>query len=95
VSGVITGKRASAKEWWFTYDENAAPPSEYKGALVARARRKSLDVENLTTGKITRYDSAKSAGAATLGIHKSQISLAIKNKKPLRKYMFRFVDENQ
>ncbi len=93
VTGVITGKRTSAKGWWFTHDENAMSPSEYKGALVAKVKRKPVDVENLMTGKITRYNSAKSAGE-TLAIHRSQISLAIKSKKPLRNYMFRFEEEN-
>ena len=41
-----------------------------------------------------QYDSAKSAGEA-LGVHRSQISLAIKNKKPVRNYMFRFADIDQ
>lgn len=94
MAAVASGNQLSVIGWWFTHDENAIPPSEYKGALVAKARSKPVDVENIITGEITRYDSAKAAGE-TLSIHRSQISLAIKNKKPLRNYKFRFADANQ
>ena len=94
VTGVITGKRTTAKGWWFSYDENAEPPTEFKGALVAKARRKPIAVENLNTGKVTQYDSAKTAGEA-IGIHRSQISVAIKKNKPVRNYIFRFTDTDQ
>ena len=91
VTGVITGKRTTAKGWWFSHYENAEPPTEYKGALVAKARRKPIQVEDLNTGVVTQYESAKSAGEA-LRLHRSQISVAIKKKKPVRNYMFRFAD---
>jgi hypothetical protein len=93
VTGVITGKRTTAKGWWFSHDENAKPATEYKGALVAKARRKPIEVEDLNTKKVTQYDSAKSAGEA-LGVHRSQISEAIKKNKPVRNYIFRFADND-
>jgi hypothetical protein len=61
---------------------------------VAKARRKPIEVENLNTGKVTQYDSAKTAGEA-IGIHRSQISVAIKKNKPVRNYIFRFTDTDK
>lgn len=46
-ASVCSGSRTSASDWWFTWDENALPPSIYKGALVALARSKSIIAVNI------------------------------------------------
>lgn len=87
---VSSGQRASAAGWWFTLKKFEKPPAKFKGALVAEARSKPIYAIELTSGKKTRFDSAKQAEEA-LGIHRSSISNIIKGKsKSSKGYSFRF-----
>ena len=87
---VSSGQRASAAGWWFTLKKSEKPPAKFKGALVAEARSKPIYAIELTSGKETRFDSAKQAEEA-LGIHRSSISNIIKGKsKSSKGYSFRF-----
>jgi len=88
-SGVISGSRASAGGWWFTCDERAAPPTKYKGALVAKYKSIPVIAEELKTGNIQRFDSGKSA-SESLKINRSSISNILRGKKQNAKgYTFR------
>jgi len=89
-ASVVSGKRTSAAGWWFSFDENAQPPSEFKGALVAKARSKPVVAINLTTGIEQKYSSAKTAGVE-LGISRAAISKVIKGElKAVKGFYFRF-----
>jgi len=91
VSSVVTGSRASAGKWFFSYDPKLKPPSVYGGALVAKARSVAIEAENLKTGKVTRFASGKAA-SNVLGIHRSSISLVLNRKrKEVGGYAFRRV----
>ena len=83
------GKRTSARGWWFTYDESGIPPTKYGGCLVAEYRSKAVIAENLATGKVQRFKSAKEASEDT-SVHRSSISLIVNGKKLSAKgYTFR------
>jgi len=69
-------------------------PTKALPIAFLKLSHKGVEVEDLNTRNVMQYDSTKSAGEA-LGVHRSQISLAIKNKKPVRNYMFRFADIDQ
>lgn len=87
---VASGERTSAAGWWFAYRKDAPPPTEYKSALVAKARSKAVIATDITTGKVKRYDSAKAA-AAELGMSRAAISKSIKNGgTPTMGYSFAF-----
>lgn len=89
---VCSGERTSAAGWWFSYDRNATPPTEYKGALVAKARSKPIVAINIDTNEESLFPSAKDAGIA-LGICRSAISQVIAGKKKQSKgYTFRFAN---
>lgn len=89
-AAVASGERASAGDWWFSYDEKTKPPTEFKGALVAIARSKPVVAINLVTGSEQKYSSAKLAGAE-LGISRAAISKVIKGElKAAKGYLFRF-----
>ena len=89
-SAVATGQRVSASNWWFSYDEKSIPPSEFKGALVAKARSKPVVATELNTGFEHRFDSAKAASLA-LNISRAAISKSISGQLSLVKgYKFRF-----
>jgi len=89
-ASVASGQRASAAGWWFTLKRFEKPPTKVKGALVAEARSKPIYAIELSTGKETRFDSAKQAEEA-LGIHRSSISNIIKGKsKSSKGHSFRF-----
>jgi hypothetical protein len=89
-ASVASGQRASAGGWWFTLKKTEKPPVKFKGSLVAEARSKPIYAIELTTGKETRFDSAKQAEEA-LGIHRSSISNIIKGKsKSSKGFGFRF-----
>lgn len=88
-AGVASGERSSATDWWFTYDPKAEAPTEYKGALVAKARSKPV-VAVGPDGIEQPFTSAKEA-AAVLGISRSAICQVIGGKKHAAKgYRFRF-----
>lgn len=89
-AAVSAGARTSAGGWWFTFDENAAKPRIYGGALVAKARSKAVVAIEVATGKETRFDSAKAAAAA-LSMSRASISYVISGKLHIVKgYKFRF-----
>ena len=89
-ASVASSERTSAAGWWFSYDAVAVAPTEYKGALVAKARSKAVIAVELNTGLEQRYDSAKAASTA-LNISRAAISFSISGKKPVVKgYQFRF-----
>lgn len=89
-ASVASGERISAAGWWFSYDKSLLPPTEFKHALVAKARSKSVVATNLATGREQRFDSAKAA-AEILGISRSSISFVISGKLNSAKgYKFRF-----
>jgi len=75
-ASVASGARSSASGWWFTYVENQEPPSEFKGALVAKARSKAVLAINIATNQEIKYPSAKSASEA-LGVSRAAISKVI------------------
>lgn len=90
-ASVALGSRVSAASWWFTYDENVAPPTEVKGALVAKARSKAVVAVDVATGQHTQYPSAKAA-AETLGVSRAAISKVISGSLGSAKgYKFTFV----
>jgi hypothetical protein len=87
---VASGERASAAGWWFSYDKAAAPPKEYKEALVAKARSKPVIATQIATGNEHSYPNAKTASAA-LGMSRAAISKAIKGHLgAVKGYRFRF-----
>ncbi len=86
---VASGERISAANWWFSYKKDAPPPTEYKFALVAKARSKAV-VAVSPDGTEHFYQSAKAAAEA-LGISRALISCAISGKRKSAKgYLFRF-----
>jgi hypothetical protein len=89
-AAVAAGERVSANGWWFSHDENANPPTEFKGALVAKARSIAVVATNLATGEDRHFQSAKVAAEA-LGMSRSLICLAIKGKRKSAKgYKFSY-----
>lgn len=87
---VASGDRTSASDWWFSYEINAHPPKEYKGALVSKARSKAIVAIEIATGKEVKYESAKVA-ALQLGMSRASISYVISGKLGYVKgYKFRF-----
>ena len=90
-ASVASGSRMSASGWWFTYDENQEPPSDFKGALVAKARSKPILATNVTTNQQIKYPSAKAAAEA-LGVSRAAISKVIGGSLGSAKgYKFTFV----
>jgi hypothetical protein len=75
-ASVASGDRTSASDWWFTYLKDSKPPKEFKGALVAKARSKSVIAKNLSTGEQKEYASAKLA-SEELGMSRAAISKVI------------------
>ena len=51
-ASVASKERISAGDWWFTYNEDVTPPTEYKGALVAKARSKAVIATSVTSHMI-------------------------------------------
>lgn len=93
-ASVASGQRASAGDWWFSYDPSAPAPLEFKGALVAKARSKAIVAINLLTGEETTFPSAKAA-SETLSISRASISFAISGRfESIKGYKFRFHDTN-
>jgi plasmid maintenance system antidote protein VapI len=89
-AAVAAGERASAGNWWFTYLNDTQPPTEYKGALVARARSKPVVAVEIATGAEQTFGSAKAAAEA-LGISRAAISYVISGRKAaVRGFAFRF-----
>jgi hypothetical protein len=89
-AAVASGERVSAVNWWFSYSRDENPPTEYKGALVAKARSKPVVATSIDTGIEQIFDSAKVAADA-LGMSRSLICLAIQGKRKSAKgYQFRF-----
>lgn len=78
-AGVVSGARASAGDWWFSYDENGQPPLLTKGALVAAARSIAVVAHHLESGTEHHYDSAKQA-AEKLGMSRAAISKCLSGK---------------
>ncbi len=78
-AGVVSGSRASAGDWWFSYDENEQPPMLTKGALVAAARSVAVVAHHLESGATYFYDSAKLA-AEQLGMSRAAISKCLSGK---------------
>jgi len=88
-ASVASGERTSAADWWFSYENDKAPPKLFKGALVAKARSKAVLAVHLENGREQRFDSAKVA-AETLGLSRAAISMVISGKrKSIKGYMFR------
>lgn len=75
-STTASGTRASAGEWWFSYDPHASPPSEFKGALVAKARSIPVVATRVDDGSEALYPSAKAASIA-LGMSRAAICKSI------------------
>lgn len=89
-ASVASGERISAADWWFSYAKDASPPTDFKGALVAKARSKPVIAINLETNSTRKFDSAKAA-AAELGVSRAAISYVIKGKlKSVKGYRFVF-----
>jgi hypothetical protein len=89
-AAVSAGSRSSAGGWWFSLDEDAVAPRIYGPELVAKARSKAVIAIEVSTGKETRFDSAKAA-AETLSMSRSSISFVISGKLHIVKgYKFRF-----
>ena len=89
-AAVALGERTSAADWWFTYDPDGTAPTDYKGALVAKARSKAVIAKNLATGQETTFVSAKDAAEA-LSMSRATISFNINGKlKSAKGYNFRF-----
>jgi hypothetical protein len=89
-ASVARGDRSSAADWWFSFDDSAPPPTEFKGVLVAKARSKPVIARNNVTGAEQEYPSAKMA-AADLGISRAAISKVIKGElKAAKGFHFRF-----
>lgn len=89
-ASVASKSRASASGWWFTYDQNEKPPTEVKGALVAKARSKAVIAIKVSTNQQTEYPSAKAA-AEDLGMSRAAISKVISGGLEVVKgYKFRF-----
>ena len=87
---VASGERTSAADWWFSYEKSATPPTEFKSALVAKARSKPVVAVNLATRDEHEYPSAKTAAAA-LGVSRAAISYVIKGRlKAVKGFGFRF-----
>lgn len=87
---VASTERTSAAGWWFAYNPDLVAPTEYKGALVAKARSKAVIAIELKTGHEQWYDSAKAA-SIVLNISRAAISFSISGKKPTVKgYRFKF-----
>jgi predicted XRE-type DNA-binding protein len=78
-AGVASGARASAGDWWFSYDPSGEPPALTKGALVAAARSIAVFAHHLESGTQHRYDSAKHA-AEQLGMSRAAISKCLSGK---------------
>jgi hypothetical protein len=78
-AGVVSGARASAGDWWFSYDADGDPPALIKGALVAAARSIAVVAHHLESGAMYRYDSAKLA-AEQLGMSRAAISKCLSGK---------------
>ena len=92
-ASVASGERTSAADWWFSYENDKAPPKLFKGALVAKARSKAVLAVHLENGREQRFDSAKVA-AETLGLSRAAISMVISGKrKSIKGYMFRLAPE--
>jgi len=88
-AAVASGDRASAGDWWFSYDANAEAPMDFGAVLVAKARSKPIIAVDLSTGEETRFASAKDAAQA-LGLSRAAISHVITGKKSrARGYTFR------
>jgi predicted XRE-type DNA-binding protein len=87
---VALGKRASAGEWWFTYDKLGIPPIDFKGALVAKARSIPVIATEISTGNKLEFSSAKLA-SEQLGMSRAAISKVIKGElKAAKGYTFSF-----
>ena len=90
-ASVARGQRVSAADWWFSYDQTASPPKDFKGALVAKARSQPLIATNIKTGQEQKFDSAKSAARA-LEMSRASISHVVSGKKKDAKgYKFRLL----
>lgn len=89
-ASVARGARASAKGWWFSYDENATPPEVFAASLVAVARSKAVIATEVATGKEILFESAKAA-AESLSMSRASISCVISGKlHTVKGYKFRF-----
>jgi len=87
-AGVVSGARASAGDWWFSYDANGEPPKLTRGALVAAARSMAVVAHHLESGTSQRYGSAKLA-AEQLGMSRAAISKCLSGKSSSAKgYVF-------
>jgi hypothetical protein len=89
-ASVALGSRTSAGDWWFTYDKSGIPPTDFKGALVAKARSIPVIATEISTGIKMEYSSAKLA-SAQLGMSRAAISKVIKGElKSVKGYIFKF-----
>jgi len=89
-ASVASSERASAANWWFSYEKDAIPPVEFKGALVAKARSKAVVAIDMATGLEQQFVSAKAAASA-LGMSRAAISCVISGKlRTAKGYKFRF-----
>ncbi len=94
-ASVASGRRASAGDWWFTFNADADRPELYGGKLVAKQRSKPIIVTDRQTGQESRFESAKEA-QAIIGVHRSTISGILGGKrKAVVRYSFRFSDEEE
>lgn len=88
-ASVASGDRTSAADWWFSFNKEQKPPTDFKFALVAKARSKPVVAINLENSEEITYPSAKNAGEI-LGIPRSSISNVITGKlKSVKGFMFR------
>jgi len=89
-SAVALSTITSAHGWWFSYDSEAVAPTEFKGALVAKARSKGVIAIQINTGEQFYFTSAKTA-SASLGMSRAAISKSANGITPFVKgYQFRF-----
>ena len=88
-ASVAAGKRASAGDWFFSYERHKEPPSEYRGLIVARIKSKPVIARSLLSNQEQAFPSAKDAAMA-LGMSRAAISKSISKAKPAKGYSFRF-----
>lgn len=79
-ASVASGSRTSAGNWWFSYISDEAPPTLFKGALVAMARSKPVIATRVATGERYQFLNGKTA-SEVLGVHRSAISQILRGKR--------------
>lgn len=88
-AAVAAGLRVSAAGWFFSYSATTPLPTEYRGQIVARLKRKAVIATDVGSMKERRFESAKDA-AAVLGMSRAAISRAISQSKQAKGFRFRF-----